>query len=354
MSKKNLKIQFLTALNPLNQIFINEFTKLTNLIKTSNTLETDKSTIQTNNFRIASFKKIIGSIAKFKVQIISGAQLVGIPGFGKGTIERIQQIIAKGYLPEVKELEKKYATLAEKNKTIDELVEVVGIGKNIATDLINKYGITSLQDLKVRVKAKTIEVNDKIKLGLKYAGKFETKIPRKIITRIYDIISDLAKSSNPNLIVTICGSYRRGLHQSSDIDVLICDLNLMFKEDLEESNVLKKFVSVLKKSKLITDDITSDKVISKYMGFCKYNKKNYRIDIRLVPLESYFTALVYFTGSYQLNTQMRLSAKKLGYKLNEYGLYKISTGESILITSEAQLFETLKMEYLEPEQRNIL
>jgi DNA polymerase/3'-5' exonuclease PolX len=95
------------------------------------------------------------------------------------------------------------------------------------------------------------------------------------------------------------------------------------------------------------------------MGFCKYNKKNYRIDIRLVPLESYFTALVYFTGSYQLNTMMRLSAKKLGYKLNEYGLFKINKqsgliSEQIDITSEIELFNILGIDYLEPEQRNLL
>jgi DNA polymerase/3'-5' exonuclease PolX len=330
------------------------------MIQIANYLTSDKSLIQTNNFRITSFKKCIGSIAKFKVQITNPSQLVGIPGFGKGTIERINQILTRGFLSEVKELETLYKHLENKNKIINELVEVVGIGKVIATELIDKYRITSLEDLKVRVKAKTIEVNDKIKLGLKYAGKFETKIPRKIITRIYDLIYDLGRMSNPNLIVTICGSYRRGLPQSSDIDVLICDTNLLFKEDMVNSNVLQKFIHRLKKAKLVTDDLTSDQVLSKYMGFCKYNKKNYRIDIRLVPLESYFTALVYFTGSYQLNTMMRSSAKKLGYKLNEYGLFKINTiksdlgGEQIDINSEEQLFDILGMDYLEPEQRNLL
>ncbi len=354
MSKKNLKIDNLTSLNPKNQIFVNEFAKLINLIQIENSLQTDKSVIQINNFRIASFKKSMGSIAKFKVPITSPSQLIGIPGFGKGTIERINQILNKGYLSDVKELEKKYASLAQKTAVINQLVSVVGIGKSIATDLINKYGITSLEDLKVRVKAKTIEVNDKIKLGLKYAGKFETKIPRKTITRIYDLIYDLGRAINPNLVINICGSYRRGLPQSSDIDVLVMDIDLLFKEDLEKSNSLYKFISSLKKAKLITDDITSEKVISKYMGFCRYGDKNYRIDIRLVPLESYFTALVYFTGSYQLNTAMRSQAKKLGYKLNEYGLYKISNGEQVIITSEEQLFTTLKLDYLEPEQRNIL
>jgi DNA polymerase/3'-5' exonuclease PolX len=354
MSKKNLKIDNLTSLNPKNQIFVNEFIKLINLIQTENSLLTDKSQIQTNNFRIASFKKSIGSICKFKVTIASPSQLIGIPGFGKGTIDRINQILNKGYLSEVKELEKKYASLAQKTNVINELVSVIGIGKSIASDLIDKYGITSLEDLKVRVKAKTIEVNDKIKLGLKYAGKFETKIPRKIITRIYDLIYDIGRTLNPNLIINICGSYRRGLPQSSDIDVLVTDIDLLFKDDLDKSNSLNKFIGVLKKAKLITDNITSDKVTSKYMGFCRYGDKNYRIDIRLVPLESYFTALTYFTGSYQLNTTMRSQAKKLGYKLNEYGLYKISNGEQITITSEEELFTILKLDYLEPEQRNIL
>jgi DNA polymerase/3'-5' exonuclease PolX len=354
MSKKNLKIDILTSLNPKNQIFINEFVKLINLIQTENSLLTDKSQIQINNFRITSFKKSVGSIAKFKVPIVAASQLVGIPGFGKGTIDRINQILTKGYLSEVKELEKKYASLEQKTHVINELVSVIGIGKSIASGLIDKYGITSLEDLKVRVKAKTIEVNDKIKLGLKYAGKFETKIPRKIITRIYDLIYDIGRTINSNLIINICGSYRRGLPQSSDIDVLVTDIDLLFKDDLDKSNSLHKFIGGLKKAKLITDDITSEKVTSKYMGFCRYGDKNYRIDIRLVPLESYFTALTYFTGSYQLNTAMRAHAKKLGYKLNEYGLYKISNGEQIMITSEEELFKILKLDYLEPEQRNIL
>jgi DNA polymerase/3'-5' exonuclease PolX len=126
------------------------------------------------------------------------------------------------------------------------------------------------------------------------------------------------------------------------------------REDIENSNTLKKFISTLKKKYIITDDITSESVLSKYMGFCKYNNKTYRIDIRLVPLESYYTALIYFTGSYQLNTMMRLKAKKLGYKLNEYGLYKTKSDIPIMLNSEKDLFDILKIEYLEPQQRNIL
>ena len=93
------------------------------------------------------------------------------------------------------------------------------------------------------------------------------------------------------------------------------------------------------------------------MGFSKLPRKNIRrIDIRFVPFNSYYSALLYFTGSYELNTQMRQIAKSLNYKLNEYGLFKINKdGEvskrMLKIKSEKDIFKKLKMEYIKPEER---
>ena len=57
------------------------------------------------------------------------------------------------------------------------------------------------------------------------------------------------------------------------------------------------------------------------MGLCSFNNGPIRrIDIRYMPISSFYTALIYFTGSKNFNKQMRLYAIKLGYKLNEYGL----------------------------------
>jgi DNA polymerase (family 10) len=38
--------------------------------------------------------------------------------------------------------------------------------------------------------------------------------------------------------------------------------------------------------------------------------------------ESFPSALLYFTGSAELNKKMRQVAKEMGYKLSEYGLFK--------------------------------
>ena len=47
------------------------------------------------------------------------------------------------------------------------------------------------------------------------------------IDNIYKLLDSVL---NNLYIFSICGSYRRGLPQSSDIDILICDMNLLLKE----------------------------------------------------------------------------------------------------------------------------
>ncbi len=90
---------------------------------------------------------------------------------------------------------------------------------------------------------------------------------------------------------------------------------------------------------------------TKYMGFAKYKDNPYRrIDIRFIPYDSYYSALLYFTGSAELNKKMRIIAKKEGYKLSEYGLTK-NDGSRVPVKSEHDIFEALKIEYLIPRLR---
>ena len=49
---------------------------------------------------------------------------------------------------------------------------------------------------------------------------------------------------------------------------------------------------------------------------------------------------------------MRKKAKKLGYKLSEYGLFD-KDNNMIYIDSELDLFNKLDMKYLKPNERSI-
>ena len=52
-----------------------------------------------------------------------------------------------------------------------------------------------------------------------------------------------------------------------------------------------------------------------------------RIDIRLIPHDQYYCALLYFTGSDMFNKNMRGIALEKGFTLNEYSIRPVgSTG----------------------------
>jgi len=351
MSKKNNN-NIVKAVNSKNQNIIDEFQKLKNLYKIENTIISDAKVININNFKIKSFDKNVRIISNYKTEIKLDNldKLLEMKGVGKGTIERIEEILNNGYLQEVKDLDKKYKKFAKQNQLVNELTSVIGIGNVVAKELISKFKIKSLAELKKKVDDNKIEVNDKIKLGLKFANKFKNDIPRKEINETFDFILSNIKDSN--IFFIICGSYRRGLPTSNDIDILLCDTNVLYKEDLEKSTTLRNFIDLFKKKNFIMNDLTSANSLSKYMGLSKYKDNPCRrIDIRMIPYESIFTAITYFTGSYQLNVIMRSKAKELGYKLNEYGLYKNDI--KVNIDSEEELFQKLHMKYLEPEQRSI-
>lgn len=329
----------------MNNNIIDKLSTVIELMKIEANLiyETDNKT--SNMYRIDALEKNLKYIKNMKNEITNTKNINTIKGFGKGTIQRINEILNTGTLKEISWLKIKLKKLYKLHKLVEELTNVIGIGSITALNLIKSYDIKSLKDLKQRVITNDIQVNDKIKLGLAFEGQFEKIIKRKYITKMYENIK-----KHLSIYSLICGSYRRNKPVSHDVDLLLCDPKLKTLDDVKKSTKLFHIIKKLKKAKIITDDITSEHVKTKYMGFTTYKNKKYRIDIRLVPQESLYTAIVYFTGSFEHNIKMRNKAKKLAYKMNEYGIFNVM-GKMVSIDSEQKVFQTLCIKYLEPWER---
>ena len=336
-----------------NSKIISEFERLIAFIQNENENNT------ANKFRIKQLSNVLNILKKYpeKITLDNLGSLKEVGGIGKGSIDRIIEILSNGSLSELGNFVDNNNT--EKNQALQDLESVVGIGHVHALELYNK-GITSVKDLKKQIKEGKIEVNDKIELGLKYYGKFEGNIPRKEIEKVYKIIQDIIKVINKKLkeeeqyIFEICGSFRREKPTSGDIDILISKkgkLDETYNYLLNIINLLKSPIKKNDDKPLLIDDLTDKNIHTKYMGFSKYKENPpRRIDIRFVPFESYYSALVYFTGSMELNKQMRVIAKSKKLKLSEYGLFK-ENGKSLPINSERDVFELLDIEYIVPRLR---
>lgn len=300
------------------------------------------------SYKLNSVKKALDVINNVDFVIKHGSDLENYPGIGKGMIKRIDEILTTDNLSEVNEdnISKQHL------KYVDDLMKIYGIGHVKAYELYTKHNIKSIVDLKKAIKEGKIDIPENILKGIKYVDLIKENIPRKYIDKVYLLLLKTGIEVDINMDVRVCGSYRREKQTSNDIDIIISHPNIITKNQAEQSDLMKRFIIALEKKKFIVDSFTSEDVPTKYMGICKLNGKSlYRIDIRFIPQESYYTALLYFTGSSEFNKKMRKIALSMGYTLNEYRLLD-DKKKPFLITSEEDVFELLHMEYLQPKFRN--
>jgi DNA polymerase beta len=210
-------------------------------------------------------------------------------------------------------------------------------------------------------------------VGIKYFDQIEKRIPRAEIQEIERFLKEIASRMSPDFIITICGSYRRGKDSSGDVDVFLTHKEFRTKEDASKfttkgnkgvtCNLLTEFVRIATAVNFIVDHLTEDGE-TKYMGMCKLKDHTiaHRIDIRLIAFNSYGPAILYFTGSFNFNQQMRNHALTKGYTLNEYGLFKctrdsvtkkIVKGDLIPVESEEEIFKIIDYPYKTPQERDI-
>lgn len=335
--------------NNNNKLLISEFQKLIKQIYVQiDSSKTSKEKI-INSFRLQNIKNVLKIIENFPKKISDISQLKNIKGIGKGSLQRIDEILKTGKLSEINEtiINDEYLNY------VQELEDVFGIGRKKALELVTKYNIKSIQELKKMYNSGKILLPNNIVKGLEYYGKFKENIPRIETDKIYNYIHSVIKTIDPQLFCVICGSYRRLKKTSNDIDMLLIHPKIKTKKDIVKKNYLELLANKLIDNNFILESLTGTDVETKYMAFCRLDKYHpiRRIDIRMIPYESYYYAMLYFTGPKDFNRKMRQLAIDLNYTLNEYGLFD-ENGKSFKVNSEKEIFDILGMEYITPDLRS--
>ena len=278
----------------------------------------------TLKYKIRTFQKVIQSLKHCHLtDIKSSSDVKHLPGIGKGTQARIDEIINQG--GKLKEAHKKFDPKDLKIiQDIQDLESVTGIGPSHAAHfrkdgitlklLQNEYSSYNNNTLKMEETLGLQKLTHHQMIGLKYYDEFSKRIPRREIDHvrmtIQSLIEKYQKTKKIQIEGKICGSYRRGCKDSGDIDLLMTG---------DSKFDLVNFVHFLTDEKFLIDHLT-EKGTTKYMGV---SSGKHRLDIRFVPRESWGAALMYFTGSKTFNTLVRAKALELGYTLEEYGVYPL-------------------------------
>ena len=302
-------------------------------------------------FRAKAYGKAQETIMTINEDITSLEQLKGKPGLGTTIMDKLKEYMETGTL---KVLER------ERQNPLNILTNIYGVGPKKAQELIKK-GITSIEQL--RLPENKDLLNDKQKIGLKYYEDIQKRIPRLEIDEYKKLFEKYFQNNNKESKFEIVGSYRRGLSDSGDIDIIITNSK-------NDASVYKNFVDTLVKNKVILEVLSSGE--SKTLVIAKIPNKNgeninsnggllggyppRRLDFLYAPPDEFAFSLLYFTGSKIFNTIQRQRALDLGYTLNEHGFHNIVSGKKGAkleqeFPDEKSIFDFLGMVYKEPHER---
>lgn len=257
-----------------------------------------------------------------------------IQGVGKGIALKIEEYLKTGKIKYLEELKRR--------KTIDvkNLLKVEGLGPKRISFLNKELGITNILELKQAIKENKLKelkgFGEKSQQNILESIAFvETSGLRYMLSEVQkDVSMILEKFKRLKEVekIEVAGSYRRKKETIGDVDILIAS----------------------SKPKKIMDEFTSFEGVSRVWGKGKTKtslrmEKGFNIDLRVVPLGSFGSALQYFTGSKEHNVALRRLAISKGYKLNEYGLFK----EGVLKAGkdEVGIYKKLGLQFIPPELR---
>ena len=299
-----------------------------------------------DSFRIRSYRRAAEALEAQPEQVSAlldePKKLLEIPGIGKGMAANIQELCRSGKLGSHQELLKKY------RPSMLELLKIQGLGPKTIALLWSAFQVSDLAS--VEKLAREGKLRELPRLSEKSEQKILKAIEnyRRISGRfLIDEADRTAEKLTEHLKhikgiekITPAGSLRRGRETVGDLDMLItgpcCVDDAQRAALVEEILRFPGIVEVLAKG----DNKVSFKL-----------RSGMQVDVRLLPPESYGAAMQYFTGSKNHNVTLRQRALKMGFTLNEYGLFRLDNNKRVASATEDEIYGKLKLDCIPPELR---
>ena len=287
----------------------------------------------------ANAARTIESYAGNIEQMAREKRLLEIPGIGEAIAAKIAELVETGRMEFYEKLR------AEFPVTLFDLFELQGVGPKKTKALYEQLKVTSIPELEAACKSGSVA--KLAGFGEKTAAKILASIEardRYADTYRLGTVAPLAEHFLEHLReypevtqACIAGSYRRRKETVHDLDFIVATR--------DPAGVIELFVNHEAVEAIIAQGPTKTSVRL---------KAGVQADLRVVTNEQYPFALAYFTGSKEHNVKVRGMALARGWTLNEYRMAPVEGKKAAavpVINEEADLYQALGLEYIEPELR---
>jgi DNA polymerase (family 10) len=298
-----------------------------------------------NVFKVNAFRKAARAVEGLpgEAAAMSVVELKEIDGLGASTAAKVHEFAEKKTMSELEELR------AQVPPGVKEVLAIQGIGPKTARALWVDAGVVDLASLKKaiesgavaklpRMGAKTIaNMTEAIAFAESSRGRVRIAEAMPLAERMVAELGRLPFVER----VAYAGSLRRGKETIGDIDILA--------SSKEPAKLMEAFRTRDEVAKVLASGETKTSV---------QTTTGVQVDLRVVPLDRFGAALQYFTGSKEHNVALRERAISRGFKLNEYGLFKVGAdgavadgAEPAAAREEKDIYAALGLDWMEPTMR---
>jgi len=294
---------------------------------------------ESNPFRIRAFfnaARAVEDLSDDLNKLVESEELLEVRGIGKSIFADIKQMLETGTFDEYEKLR------AQIPGGVLDMLRISGMGPKKVKAVYDKLGVKSIDELEKAGRngwlaelpgfGKKTELNilAAIARHRKYAQRFLFSTAWDEASGILQVVRSVEGVKHS----CIGGSLRRCRETIGDVDILATAENA--------EPVMDAFVGMPNVATVIGKGPTKSSVIL---------ETGIHVDLRVVKEDELPAATHYFTGSKAHNTEVRARAKKQGYKLNEYGLFKEDSDKSVKLADEPALFKKLGLDFIPPELR---
>jgi DNA polymerase (family 10) len=271
---------------------------------------------------------------------LPASELVKIRGVGKSTASKIREFMDTGSVDKLEQLRREFPP------SVVALSRIPGVGPKTLSLLRRELGIEDLDALQSALEDK--RVRELKGLGAKAEQKIATAIQRlglsgkdrrRPIAEALPLAERLVAELESHDVVEralYCGSIRRMNETIGDVDITVASADGPAVMGIVRSNpaVHEVILSGDTKTSFLTRD-------------------GLQVDVRVVALEQFGAATLYFTGSKAHNIALRQRAIDRGLLLNEYGLLAkhdeeddSTVDEVIAAATEESIYSALDMSFV--------
>ena len=296
------------------------------------------SIVSDDPFKPRSYEKAARAVGGYPADL-AGADLkeiLQVPGVGKSIGDKVHEFLTSGRIEALEELR------AQIPAGVRDMIAVPGLGPKKAMVLYRDLGIDGLEPLARAVEEGRLaglkgfgaKTEENIRRGLERLQQAGGRVISSVAMDLAELLIERLGARRDVVRMEYAGSLRRMAETIGDLDLLVAS------ED--PVAVMDAFVDGSDVERVLAKGDTKSSVLM---------RQGLQVDLRVVPLEAWGAAMIYFTGSKAHNIRIREMAVRKGLKLNEYGLYRAKTGRLVVAKTEGEVYAKLGLPLIPPTLR---